>query len=573
MKMSTTESTLAIRQSLALLGIKSGAVIPLQNMTSSITTFWGVKWDQEFIARDLMQNFYDANRLCLDEVQVNVVGSDVVVTAPNEFNLNRLFYLGSEKDEESVGEYGEGFKAAAVCLLRDHGVSPVVISDKEAVRLTISSQKVTGTELNPVVYEFHRLDEPFQGTALILPRCERKLITAMKGGMTHFFHKDNPLLDQLEWTNGEFSIYSSMSSSGHVFYKNLKRGDIENIPVVLVIHKHYEVIEKKISKDRDRNAFGEELMSVFYNIFARYGTKFAATSQAAIVRLASRQWQTGHPLLSAISRFARNNTCWSTALTSEMFGDNYFAETRVHYSDRDKELADQLAVDKIEQQWKNQGKKALPAYFKVFGLICAEEELKRIRDAARKESQQNNARKPTYPELECISLLTEVLQTLAPEVCSIFSKASTKYKVILSAVLLGELKRSRTYRSWDVYLSDKLFAGDFAMATATFLHEHAHIFGADGSRGFTDSLTEMLEEVIRHRQIFEAFEERWNQLREKVRAEHTTSKQQEDELEDWLTGMGADELRTLIRKISALEIKKIRGAGLKSTIQPTTANT
>lgn len=97
------------------------------------------------------------------------------------------------------------------------------------------------------------------------------------------------------------------------------------------------------------------------------------------------------------------------------------------------------------------------------------------------------------------------------------------------------------------------------MNSKEYEDEHAHIFGTDGSRGFTDSLTEMLEEVIRHRQIFEAFEERWNQLREKVRAEHTTSKQQEDELEDWLTGMGADELRTLIRKISALEIKKIRG--------------
>lgn len=155
-EMSTTESTFAIRQSLALLGIKPDALIPppRQTLTSSITTSWGVNWDAEFIARDLMQNFYDANRQRLDEVQVKVVGSDVVVTAPNEFNLSRLFYLGSEKDEDAIGEYGEGFKAAAVCLLRDHAVAPVVISGGEAVRLSIRSEKVEGTELNPVVYQF-----------------------------------------------------------------------------------------------------------------------------------------------------------------------------------------------------------------------------------------------------------------------------------------------------------------------------------------------------------------------------------------------------------------------------------
>ena len=28
--------------------------------TSSVTTSWGVDWDEEFIARDLLQNFYDA---------------------------------------------------------------------------------------------------------------------------------------------------------------------------------------------------------------------------------------------------------------------------------------------------------------------------------------------------------------------------------------------------------------------------------------------------------------------------------------------------------------------------------
>lgn len=72
-----------------------------------------VDWNEEFIARDLMQNFFDANRERLDQVCVDAVGATVSVTAPASFALERLFYLGSEKGDDDVGQYGEGFKVAA----------------------------------------------------------------------------------------------------------------------------------------------------------------------------------------------------------------------------------------------------------------------------------------------------------------------------------------------------------------------------------------------------------------------------------------------------------------------------
>ena len=39
----------------------------------------GVHWNEDNIARDLMQNFYDANRGNLSEVKVKVQGSDVAI--------------------------------------------------------------------------------------------------------------------------------------------------------------------------------------------------------------------------------------------------------------------------------------------------------------------------------------------------------------------------------------------------------------------------------------------------------------------------------------------------------------
>ena len=85
--------------------------LPARTLVSSVTTAWGVDWDERLIARDLMQNFFDANRAALREVRVTVDGANVRVSAPAAFNLEQLFYLGSEKGEDDIGQYGEGFKA------------------------------------------------------------------------------------------------------------------------------------------------------------------------------------------------------------------------------------------------------------------------------------------------------------------------------------------------------------------------------------------------------------------------------------------------------------------------------
>ena len=236
-----------------------------ETLTSAITTSWGVDWDETLIARDILQNFYDANRNDLDSVAVQTRSDRVLIAAPAEFNLKRLFYLGSEKGESDVGQYGEGFKVAATCMLRDQAVTPIFLSGSEVLVLRVADRKVEGTELTPIEYDFYSNGAPINGSLAIFPGCNKKMVSALRNGLTHFLHDKNPLLGRKLWNHGsDFSLYeSSTPRLGHVFYRNLKRGEIKDIPVVLVIAAEYKEIEKKISRDRDRNAFGEELMRVF----------------------------------------------------------------------------------------------------------------------------------------------------------------------------------------------------------------------------------------------------------------------------------------------------------------------
>src|ERR1700728_3738637 len=110
----------------------------VRTVESAVTTAWGVRWNEMQIARDVLQNFYDANRENLQAVAAVLDDRDVRITAPAGFDLERLFYLGSEKTSDDIGQYGEGFKAAATCLLRDHGVTPIGISGPMLVHVRLA---------------------------------------------------------------------------------------------------------------------------------------------------------------------------------------------------------------------------------------------------------------------------------------------------------------------------------------------------------------------------------------------------------------------------------------------------
>jgi hypothetical protein len=382
--------------------VSEGAVRFLRTETSSVTTSWGVNWSEPLIARDIMQNFYDANRDCIGEVRITVEAHDVIISAPTGYNLQRLFYLGSEKGPDDVGQYGEGFKVAATCLLRDHRVTPVAMSGTQALCLRIAEEPVPGTQLFPLVYDFFEIEQPCAGTRLILPGCSPKLVKALQEGLTHFFYPENTLLGDLLWTapEGLFLIYASRRADGQVFYRNLLRGDIPHVPLILVIHKEFRLIEDKIKNDRDRNAFGEKLMDTFYKTFARNGMKSDRAAVRILVQASAGCWEQGHPLLSAVAETRSHyiTTFFDEAAVKDLFGDKYFARSHVGY-----DSALQLRCAAMEAQWERAGRIGLPGYFAKFGVPSAERRCRDLDAEARKESQRTQSRPPTPAERGCPS--------------------------------------------------------------------------------------------------------------------------------------------------------------------------
>ena len=528
-----------------------------KSLNSAVTTAWGVDWDESYIARDLMQNFFDANRNELDAVQVEALKSTVFVRAPASFNLERLFYLGSEKGAEDIGQYGEGFKVAAACLLRDPGVTPIAISGTEAVALRVSTEPVPGTALRPVIYDFFRIDKAVDGTVLILLGCSTKLCVAMKTGLSHFFHEQNPLVGALRWRSydGKFAIYASANKRGHVFYRNLKRAEIDDIPLILVLDKEYAAIEKKIKHDRDRNAFGDEIRRIFYNQFSRGGLKDVEKAQRVVVEAAKPGWLRGHPLLAELAdtAFGYHNPSWSRTAAKEVFGDAYFARCSSTTA------SEQMDFDRLEQIWRDEGRKALPQYFSRFGVLNAKDCLAELRKKAIDEAKSRSVRTATHAEQKSLDVLAGVMQELAPEITNVFKKRRVTYTVAETDAVLGELIKGRSYRDVEVYFASKIFEADFAEALAVYLHEHSHIFGRDGERSFGDALTELIESLVRHRLLVDGYDGGWRVARDRVKAERRAARASNDAIGDWLRIVSADELRELALQLPRAVWRGIAG--------------
>ena len=267
--------------------------------------------------------------------------------------------------------------------------------------------------------------------------------------------------------------------------------------------------------------------------------------QRSIVEAASSNcWFRGHTLLRAIADSQPwRGTCWSKEDTKAVFGNKYFAKV----STRD--IVDVLKYEKVEQKWQDEGRQGLPGYFRNFGVVDAEQYLKKLKEKALEEAKSKHSRQPTSAENHCIEVLRELANELDPETMKVLGRGRATYCVAETEVLLGQLKKGRTWGSREVVMAASGFLADFSEAVSIFLHEHSHIFGRDGSREFTDALTELLGMVIEKRNDLDVYEELWNDARTKVCEERNESGNNNKEIEVLLNSKNETELRELLQRV------------------------
>ena len=107
-----------------------------------------------------------------------------------------------------------------------------------------------------------------------------------------------------------------------------------------------------------------------------------------------------------------------------------------------------------------------------------------------------------------------------------------------------------------MFLSAQVFVTDFGEAVAVFLHEHAHVFGYDGSRGFTDALTRLIENAVRYRKDLDRYEARRVEAREAVLHERAQQADADpkDTVADRVAALNEAQLRDLLQRLPAAAV-------------------
>ena len=502
-------------------GINSAEYI--NSTTSSVTLSWGVEWSPDYIARDIIQNFRDANHTEIDAINVKTKNDQIVVSAKSTFDLRKLLFLGSNKagDDETIGQFGEGAKAAYVSMIKMGVHDPINVSGDQAVVISVGPEVIE--DMRPLVYHWFRIPKQNQ-TLFVVNTYNKELKKAFDFGLNHFWYEQNSLKSDLLYEYNDISTFKSTTKNeGYLFYGGIMRARIPHVPVCINISKKYIKIENKIKADRDRNSFSSALTNTFLSIWARSGFYYNGMKNNKAIKFilekSRSQWPKGLPILSALANYAYHLR--DDKSLHKLFGNKYYAESLFTHS-RGISWGDfydtktQSKILRSDKNFEKKGRIKLPSYFVRFGVPSSLELFVKNKKAMEKRRKSDQTASLSKKQRKAVDYALSCVEKVAPAFSGLYSQFKEdegifelNIKAVKSEDILGELKDGRGYGDKTIYLNQKLFKEKFPRFFSILSHEMAHVFGGDGERQFSDVLTHILEQAVQKNSVFSRYSKTW----------------------------------------------------------------
>jgi len=518
-----------------------------------ITDKWGVEWNEMETTRDFLQNFYDANSV--KDIAIECSSTKVTVSAPAVFDYKELIYMGSDKGQDSnaIGQYGEGFKASLLNAMRNWNCNVELSTGNKKLKFFFKSGNIGKSEKKIIFCELLEIT-PINGTELTLSNCPSKLIEEFKFGMKYFYYDGNQLFGDILLDNysNDISVLKSTEKYGYIFYKRLLRAKID-LPIIIVCNKEYKIVDKQIKHDRDRKAFNEKVIeSLLKYVFKQF---YRNAFKKMIVFL-KNWWEKGDKYLAVIAE-TQGSRWYHQNSKADYFPEEYYAKESfglVPPNGIDKLLLE-IKTKEIAEKYKKEKYICCPRYMSYFGMKTPDGEA--IGELTIQEEEEGKKRRsPTILELESISVLIAFCKEISADLYKRYENAV--YTIGTSDNIIGQ-NRSKNYKEKEIFLNVKFFMYPFADAAAILLHELNHIYGYDGSRFFSDALTEIISIILQNKIVLTKlaeYDKKWNGLQELIKIERDERSNEIDynELKDRLTH---DQLRNIINEIPEHEFKKM----------------
>lgn len=500
----------------------------------NIVMTYPVRWSKNEVFRDFIQNFYDSvgyeqwNTLFHHNYQNKTLTMWVDEIC---FSYEWLLHIGAStktlnSTQPHAGYFGEGFKIASLCAVRDFHWQTVMSSGSWELQVVRIKDKIDGTDVEMLGYEIYDIVDKNRSMLKLYPINQEEYLIFQNTIMSFYYH-GNPLLGEKIWegSKGAVFLYSGKEYNSSLPYTNDfgRRGAVfcayqllgsNPFGLVLCLHSYKQ-------RDRERRTlYTFEVIDIFRSI-SYYVSPYGAMR---ILEKMRRYW-------NSTPKKAIDIHSWSPIiqnLISKISADadvmQAFRAKYPHllclmpiYTIRDRNRRNQarawLSLQPEKYLLVQQGFSRLG--YSTLEAVCEENDGFILNDTT------------TEKEDLCFDVLEKVIGEIYsgffdlshgfPERRIIRNNRASYHGMAKVHKIRGNTTNSGglsfRYTVGEIYLKKTVFSPDhYFDALATYIHEMCHTFGSDASNAFSRGLTIAMEIIFSHYETVKKYEEEWKRI-------------------------------------------------------------
>lgn len=500
-------------------------IIPL-----NIVKTYPVKWTKYNVFRDYIQNFYDSVGYCMWKDRFSFEYSNGLLSMWVEdicFSYEWLLHIGASTKTDAflnnAGYFGEGFKIASLCAVRDYRWKIKMSSGDWELSVVCIDQTIDETTVQMLAYDVQEREKQ-EKSCLELSFITEDDFRLFKEVMFSFYYPENPIIGEKIWEGQEGAVYTrsrkaygtglpytaEFGRKGAVFcaYQLLGSNPFD---LVICLHSY-----KKNDRERN-NLYSFDVIDVFKKI-SYYVDSYGAM---CILEKMRRYWNSKprkridiyswSPVIEKLIYKIRQS-----GKITECFREKYpnLLSLAPLYSIRDKNRRGQARAWLSAQSRKyllvNTAFQQLG--YKTLEEVCEEHGGFVINDQADYKEDKGfeileNITKELYRGFfECDKEFP--LRKIICNECASYHGMAKIYRK--NKPIRNNRGLAIRYEIGEIYLKKSIFSSKgFFDALSTYIHEMCHVFGGDASNAFSQGLTFAMEILLSNSIIIENYRQQW----------------------------------------------------------------
>lgn len=476
---------------------------PVKSQPTNISESYAdsVQWNNDKIARDVLQNFFDGHGQTLDGVKLHFepVGTGkykVRIEGKSTYTPDKAVYIGEStkrNDAKAAGNYGEGLKMATLKLLKDGGAQDVKIAS-DNWKVTYSLDKGNLSDKRVLAYSLDKT-EKFNGNYIEFETTDRKLLESLRKTLNRFYSSGNTHFKCPDFENEIIGIKNlpygekgGIYIAGQRFEFDGNYDGLENIAIFIKEKPPVSVLDPS----RDRTSLNSSNIGEIAKWLAKE-ERMSNDDKIKMLKSIENYWDlkdyfdAKHPMDNFIETFLSYSNWESDKFKLHV----KFPVKYVAYSNASSDVVNELKKNGYKVCKENFSKLGMPTIRDILGDARAHDVVIPNDNQKKKILILKEALKKLSPSLKDKHFTADELDTKI----YLFDRTSVKDRKMYSDCNAEAITDNGVSKGFWIDKS-YLDKSSFSEVLETALHELSHKAGGDESAEFSYKLTDVNKNAI-----------------------------------------------------------------------------